>query len=235
MPTGSSRLRPATTRAIRLLVLIALCGSVLLPGRVQAGPAHPDVLRLIGQPDRLRAYWHDQRWNAEDSYACALYAQASVMEVFGYPFANSLANARELGLRDHWFDPNKGTIGLGQPFRAWSIPFEVYGSPIRPPIAPERALLRLELELLAGHFPIVNVDAWQLSVYRGSAVRWHTLWITGVRLDAAGRPTAVIANDSLRGAAVEYPPGEFLAAWGSDAFNFYAIFVHAPDEPHDPT
>ncbi len=230
MPTAFFGRHPVSPRVIHLLILIAVVSGSLTPGRALAGPVHPEVLRLIGQPDSLSAYWHDQRWNPEDSYACALYAQASVMEALGYSFADALEDARALGLRDHWYDPNQGTIGLGQPLRVWGIPFEVYGSPIRSPIAPQRAMARLELELLAGHYPIVNVDAWQLSAYRGSAVRWHTLWITGIRLDAAGRPTAVIANDSLRGAAVEYAPGEFLAAWGSDAFNFYAIFVHTPDE-----
>ena len=57
---------------------------------------------VLGDPGRLAAYWHDQRWTEGDFYACALYAQAAVLESFGYDFATELAAARDLGLRDRW-------------------------------------------------------------------------------------------------------------------------------------
>lgn len=202
-------------------MLLGGCDSLTVPPRL----IRPGAEHLIGDPQRLSAYWHDQRWAAGDSYACALYAQAAVLEVLGYNFEDELNAARTLGERDGWFSPQTGTIGLGQPLRARGITFEVFGSPVVPPIQPEHALAWLEWALLVGRYPIVNLDAQQLAYYRGSLTRWHTLWITGMRLDDHGTVTAIIANDSERGAAVDYPVDEFLAAWGSPAFNYYAIFV----------
>ncbi|MBI5958563.1 MAG: hypothetical protein HY866_07510 [Chloroflexi bacterium] len=205
------------------LLFVLLLARSILP--VEAGRAQPDFERLIGSPGRLSAYWHDQRWTAGDEYACALYAQAAVLEALGYNFERELADMRALGQRDGWYSPQSGTIGLGQPLRAKDVPFEVFGSPIVPPISPARALARLQRALLAGRYPLVNLDAQRLSYYHGSAIRWHTLWVTGMRLDAAGHVITIIASDSYRGAAVEYPVDEFMAAWGSVEFNYYAIFV----------
>ncbi len=210
-----------------LAALLIACAS-LTPAAADpanAGPVQPGRIALLGSPDRLIPYWHDQRWVAGDTYACALYAQASVLEALGYDFDAELAAARDQGLRDGWFSPETGSIGLGQPLRAHHIPFDVFGSPVASGLTPGRALLRLQLELAAGHFVIANVDAQQFTYYRGSAIKWHTLWITGLRLDARGLPLAVIANDSYHGAAVEYPVDEFMAAWGVPEFNYYAIFV----------
>jgi hypothetical protein len=208
---------------LSILLLLLWAGGSISPA--QAGRAQPPFERLIGDPARLSAYWHDQRWAVGDEYACALYAQASVLEALGYDFEHELAEMRVQGQRDGWFSPQTGTIGLGQPLRANGIRFDVFGSPVVSPISPARALARLHRALLAGQYPLVNLDAQQLAAYRGSAVRWHTLWITGLRLDAAGFVSAIIANDSTRGAAVEYPVQEFMAAWGSAEFNYYAIFV----------
>jgi len=200
---------------------------VMLTGLpADAGPLHPRTILLVGSPDRLARYWHDQRWVEGDTYACALYAQASVLEALGYDFDAELAAARESGLRDGWFEPDVGSMGLGQPLRAHKILFEAFGSPVAKDLTPDRALRRLHRELAAGHFAVTNLDAQQLAHYRGSAIKWHTLWITGMHLDTHGLPLSVIANDSYRGAAVEYPISEFLAAWGTPEFNFYAIFVH---------
>ncbi len=219
--------------------LIALTAAMLLiAGRgfsaAHARPIKPDTFpQVIGTPGALSAYWHDQRWTADDQYACALYAQASVLEAFGYDFEEELAAARILGIAQGWYLPGEGTIGLGQPLRARGIAFEVHSSPLDPPVPPDRALWRLQLALAAGRYALVNVNAQALSYYRGSAVRWHTLWITGLRLDANGIPTTVIANDSYRGAAVEYAVDEFLDAWGHTT-NFYGIFVTPRETAHVP-
>lgn len=222
-------------RLINLLAAAVLLWLPLEGMRVPAAHARPvapgTFPPLIGDPGTLSAYWHDQRWNTSDHYACALYAQAGVLEAYGYNFEDELAAARETGLAEGWYSPGEGTIGLGQPLRARDIAFEVHGSPIAAPIAPQRALWRLQLALSAGRYALVNVDAQALSYYRGSVILWHTLWVTGLRLDASGRPTSVITNDSFRGAAIEYTVDEFLAAWGHDAFNFYAIFVTPPQHP----
>ncbi len=216
-----------TKRQTRLKFAVFLAIIVIIPvSHAAARPVQPAFGAVIGDPGRWAGYWHDQRWVAGDEYACALYAQASVLEALGYRFDIELQAARDLGQRDGWFDPRSGTIGLGQPLRAKGIAFDVFGGPLAAPMAPPRALARLEWMLLAGRLPIVNLDAQQLSYYRGSAIRWHTLWITGLRLDDQGRITAIIANDSYQGAAVDYPVEEFLAAWGTPAFNYYAIFVH---------
>ncbi|MBN1566148.1 MAG: hypothetical protein JXA10_20085, partial [Anaerolineae bacterium] len=82
-----------------------------------AAPYNHD-LRVLGNPRAWAAYWHDQRWAEGDFYACALYAQASVLEALGYDFAAELAAARDLGQRDRWYAPDQGAIGLGQPLRA---------------------------------------------------------------------------------------------------------------------
>ncbi len=179
---------------------------------------------VIGHPDALARYWHDQRWEAQDNYACALYAQASVLEALGYDFPQELAAARELGLRDGWYAPGVGTIGLGQPLRAHGIAFDVFGTSIGGEITRREALIRLVRGLLAGDYVLANLDATQLAYYRGSSIIWHTLWVTGIRLSASG--AVIIANDSYRGAAVEYPLDEFLDAWGQESLNYYAIFVH---------
>jgi hypothetical protein len=211
------------TRWISITVMLI----VLIPfGTASAGPVQPQAITQLGSPDRLAPYWHDQRWVPGDEMACALYAQASVLEALGYDFAAELAAARDLGLRDGWYSPETGSTGLGQPLRARRVPFDVFGTPVANGLTPDRALLRLQFELLSGHFVIANIDAQQLRYYRGSAIKWHTLWITGLRLDADGQPLAVVANDSYHGARVEYPIDEFMAAWGTPAFNFYAIFVH---------
>jgi hypothetical protein len=215
------RTQPQNRLKFALFVAAILIGST---GQAAARPVQPGFARVIGDPARWSAYWHDQRWVAGDEYACALYAQASVLAALGYSFDTELKAARDLGQQDGWFDPDTGTLGLGQPLRARGITFDVFGSPAAAPIRPERALARLEWMLLAGRLAIANLDAQQLTYYRGSAIHWHTLWITGLRLDDRGTITAVITNDSTHGAAVEYPAEEFLAAWG--AFNYYAIFVH---------
>lgn len=212
-------------RRAAILVLSLVLAALSAAGAGAERPQPPPRDRLIGSPVRWSAFWHDQRWQPGDAYACALYAQASVLAALGYNFADELAAARAQGQRDGWYSPDSGAIGLGQPLRARGVRFEVHGTPLAGPIAPDRALNRLALALLAGRFVIANVNAQELSYYRGSAIRWHTLWITGMRLDALGTPETIIANDSTRGAAVEYPADEFAAAWGSDDLNYYAIFV----------
>lgn len=214
--------------------VLMLCSAVLLftfhsVPQAHAGPVlpRPDG-PLIGDPAAYSQFWHDQRWTEGDYYACALYAQASLLEAFGYDFAAELAAARDLGLAQGWYADDQGAVGLGQPLRAHGIVFTVHGGPLVPPVAPERALWRLQLALSAGQFAIVNIDAQALSYYRGSHIIWHTIWITGLRLDSNGLPTHVIANDSYHGAAVEYPVEEFLRAWGHELFNYYGIFVLPP-------
>jgi len=188
---------------------------------VEAGPRQPDYLPLIGTPNQLARFWHSQ---GGDGYDCALYAQASVLEALGYDFAAELEAMRELGQRDGWYDPNVGTIGLGQPLRAHTIPFDVFGTSLADGLTTERALYELKRQLSAGRYALVNLDAQKLTYYRGSAVRFHTVWVTGIRQDANGNVISIITNDSLRGPLVEYPVAEFLAAWASQ-FNYYAIFV----------
>lgn len=217
------------TTSVRTGAIVALAlWLAITQGAALAGPVEPDYLPLIGTPDALARYWHDQRYVAGDAYACALYAQASVMAALGLDFAEELAEARALGQRDNWFDPEQGAIGLGQPLYANGIRYQSFGSPLDETLTAERALYRLMRELSAGRFAIANVDATRLSYYRGSAIVRHTLWVTGLRLDARGRVTHVITNDSYRGPAVEYPVDEFMAAWASE-FNFYAIFVFGLD------
>jgi hypothetical protein len=191
-------------------------------------PLRPGYVRLVGSPDQLSAYWHDQRWQPGDAYACALYAQASVLEALGYDFAMEMEAARSLGFRDGWYTDKNGAVGLGQPLRARGIRYESFGTSLAGEVRPWQALFRLQRGLAAGHFALVNLDAQQLSYYRDSAIRWHTLWITGLRFDADGRLTSVIANDSYRGPAVAYPAEEFISAWGHEALNYYAIFVVPP-------
>ncbi|NDJ79032.1 MAG: hypothetical protein GYB65_22505 [Chloroflexi bacterium] len=212
-----------SSRAIWPGLLIAL---LLLAGTqpALAGPVEPDYLPLIGKPAQLAVFWHDQRWTPGDEYACALYAQASVMEAMGYNFARELETMRSLGQRDNWYNPQTGTIGLGQPFLAKGIAYQSFGSPVDDTLTHERALYRLQRELSAGQYVIVNINAQLLSYYRGSAITWHTLWITGMRFDGQGTATHVIANDSYHGPAVEYPIDEFLNAWASE-FNYYGIFI----------
>ncbi|MCD4685503.1 MAG: hypothetical protein K8S97_06170 [Anaerolineae bacterium] len=218
------------TRAIRIITLLALLLITCHPTpRAAAGPVQPRPNPpLIGDPDALSQFWHDQRWTEGDYYACALYAQASLLESFGYAFAAELAAARELGIAQEWYADDEGAQGLGQPLRAHGIAFVVHGSPDVPPILPERALWRLQLALSAGQSVIVNIDAPELAYYRGSHIKWRTIWITGLRLDAHGLPAHIVANDSYRGPAVEYPVEEFLRAWGNELFNYYGIFVTPP-------
>jgi hypothetical protein len=201
-----------------------------LDGLAHAGPVNPHYVRFIGSPERLAAYWHDQRWESQDSYACALYAQASVLHALGYDFAEELRAARELGLRDGWYSPTTGAIGLGQPLRARGVRFEAFGTSVGGTITRRDALYRLRRALAVGQYAIVNLNAARLSYYRDSGVIWHTIWVTGLAMDANGEITTVIANDSLRGAAVEYPVNEFLDAWGHESLNYYAIFV-SPRRP----
>lgn len=221
-----------------LCILIALAGTFTSPQftqatgehpqpTTQAVPAAPQHPLIIGQPDRLARFWHDQRWINGDYRACALYAQASLLEALGYDFQTELDLMRAQGIREGWYDPAHGTIGLGQPLRRHAIAFDPFGTPAAGDIHPQRALLRLQLELSAGRYVIANVNAQALDHYRGSAVVWHTLWITGLRLDRTGLPVSVFTNDSYRGAAIEYPIDQFLAAWGTPEFNYYAIFVTA--------
>jgi hypothetical protein len=221
MWSGIAKGQPARWALLVLAGVIALC-----PPAARAGPAEPDHPPLIGTPQALARYWHDQRWVPGDAYACALYAQASVMHAQGYDFQAELDAMRALGQRDGWYDPRRGAIGLGQPFRARAIPYRSFGSPLDDSLTHDRALYRLMRELSAGRYVIVNVDAQILPYYHGSAIQWHTLWITGLRLDAAGRVTTIIANDSYRGPAVAYAVEDFLDAWASD-FNYYGIFVQA--------
>ena len=125
--------------------------------------------------------------------------------------------------------PDQGAIGLGQPLRARGVTFDVFGTSREGDISPHDALTRLRRGIAMGDYVLVNLDATQLSHYRSRAIVWHTIWITGLRLDGQGRITDVIANDSTNGAAVDYPVSEFLAAWGHERLNYYAIFVHPPD------
>lgn len=215
---------------IRSIYVVLLAAALLAAGirPAQAGPRRPDYAPVIGMPQRLAVYWHDQRWTDGDFYACALYAQASVLEAFGYDFDAELAAARALGERDGWYATDTGAIGLGQPLRAKGIAFEVFGTSRAGFVPRDRALYRLMRALSAGRYPIVNLDAQQLSYYRGTAIHWHTIWITGMRLGPDGLAVSVIANDSYRGAAVEYAVDEFLEAWGAEALNYYGIFVIPP-------
>ncbi|HEX3051589.1 MAG TPA: hypothetical protein VHP83_13090 [Aggregatilineaceae bacterium] len=199
-----------------------MLAAVFLVSAGPAGPRQPDYLPLIGTPQFLARFWHSQ---GEDVYGCALVAQASVLEALGYDFAAELDAMRELGQRDGWYDPNVGTIGLGQPLRAHDIPFDVFGTSLAAGLTPERALYELKRQLSAGRYAIVNLDAQQLAYYFGSAVRFHTVWVTGIRQDQNGNVISIITNDSLRGPLIEYPVAEFLAAWASQ-FNYYANFVH---------
>lgn len=215
---------PIMAALFTLLLLFISPTRIAAAGPVQPRPAPP----LIGNPDAWRVLWHDQRWVDGDYYACALYAQASLLEAFGYNFTIELAAARALGLAQGWYADDEGAQGLGQPLRAHNIVFSVHGSPVVPPILPERALWRLQLALSAGQFVIVNIDAQELAYYRGSHIKWHTIWVTGLRFDAEGRPTTIVANDSYRGPAVDYPVEEFSRAWGHELFNYYGIFVTAP-------
>jgi hypothetical protein len=210
-----------------IMLLLMACAPV---HHAEAGPIlpRPDP-PVIGDPAALSRFWHDQRWTEGDYYACALYAQASLLESFGYDFTVERAAARDLGLAQGWYADDTGAIGLGQPLRAHGITFTVHGSPVVPPISPERALWRLQLALSAGQYALVNIDAQALTYYRGSNITWHTIWITGLRIDANGLPTYIIANDSYHGAAVADPVDEFLRAWGNEAFNYYGIFVSPPD------
>lgn len=230
--TGCRKIRALSGKlrnSLRIACLLLAAALLIAPARpAGARPITPELRRLLGDPVRWSAYWHDQRDRPGDAYACALYAQASVLEALGYDFETELAAARVLGERDRWYTPTGGAYGLGQPLRARGIAFAVFGSPLAEELTPSRALLRLEYELAAGRLALVNVDAWRLAYYRGSPVRWHTLWITGLRRDEQGRAQTIIANDSTRGAAVEYGVDEFLDAWGSE-FNYYAIFVRVPE------
>lgn len=214
------------TAAFFLIAMICGLPVVVSVPHAHAGPVAPrPAPPVIGDPDGLAAYWHDQRWTEGDYYACALYAQASVLESLGYDFATELDAARELGLAQGWYVADQGVVGLGQALRARGVVYRAHGSPAVDPIPPERALWRLELALRSGRYVLVNINAQALRHYRGSAIVWHTLWITGLRLAPDGTITHVIANDSYHGPAVAYPVAEFLAAWGDPALNFYGIFV----------
>jgi hypothetical protein len=207
------------------MVGIGLIGSLCLYQTARAGPLNPHFFRLIGNPDNLAVYWHDQRWESTDNYACALYAQASVLEALGYNFAEELQVARDLGQRDGWYTPGVGTIGLGQSLRARGVTFDVFGTSMGGEITRREALFRLRRAVSMGDYALVNLDATRLAYYRGSNVIWHTIWVTGLRLDANGEITTIIANDSFRGAAVEYDVNEFLDAWGHESLNYYGIFI----------
>jgi hypothetical protein len=216
--------RPISANLSYLIVVMVL-GLISAPG-VHAQPSRQSA--VVGNPAELARYWHDQRWTQGDFYACALYAQASVLEALGYDFAAELSAARVLGQRDGWYVPDVGAIGLGQPLRAKGISFNVFGTPVGGRIPRWLALFRLLRGVAAGDYVIINLDATRLSYYRGSAITWHTIWVTGLRLDERGRITTVIANDSYHSAAVEYPVGEILDGWGHERLNYYAIFVHPP-------
>lgn len=216
------------------LIAIVFMAMALPAGTGEArGPRRPDYPPLVGNPTALSIYWHDQRWQESDYYACALYAQAAVLEAFGFNFRDELAAARTQGQRDGWYDPGLGTIGLGQPLRAHDITFEVYGSPRADYLTPTRSIARLQMEIAAGRYALVTVNAQALGYYQGSPIQYHTLWITGIRLDEDGYPISIIANDSYRGPAVEYPPGEFILAWGAPELNYYAIFIRPPRYVYD--
>ena len=213
-------------RTIQITRIILMAGLLLPVQGVMAGPREPVHPVIIGMPRQLAVFWHDQRWTEGDFLACALYAQASVLEALGYGFDAELDAMRQEGLRDGWYSPQNGTTGLGQPLRTRGLTFDVLGTPRDTRVNRERALYRLMRELSLGHYPIVNINAQQLAYYRGSNIKWHTIWITGMRFDEQGQPLTVIANDSYHGAAVEYPIDEFLDAWGTEEFNYYAIFVY---------
>ncbi len=135
-------------------------GLISVPG-VRAQPPHQAT--IIGNPAELARYWHDQRWTQGDFYACALYAQASVLEALGYDFAVELAAARTLGIRDGWFAPDGGAIGLGQPLRAKGITFDVFGTSAGGRIPRWLALFRLLRGVAAGDYVIINLDATQVN------------------------------------------------------------------------
>jgi hypothetical protein len=170
-------------------------------------------------------YQYDGRGN--DTYACSLYSQAAVLEAMGFSFDEELIEARDLGLREGWYKEGGGSTGLGQPFAANNIPYEEYGFHDRT-ITPEAALDRLESELTAGNYAVLNIDAPKLSAYRGEVVGGHSIWVTGIRTDADGFTTHIIANDSYWGETREYPVDEFLTAWGSQ-FNYYGVFARNPE------
>lgn len=141
-------------------------------------PRAPRVIHVLGDPDRLGTYWHDQRWLPRDVYACALYAQASILEAFGYDFATELAAMRDEGRRDGWYAPGQGVIGLGQPLRTRGITFDVFGTSLAGPISRQAALNRLRWHVALGDYALVNLDATRLAAYYGSPVAWHTVWVT---------------------------------------------------------
>jgi hypothetical protein len=185
-------------------------------------PPAPSQPSTIGDPQALEQYVHNQNLVKGDSHACSLYAQTGVMAAMGYDFNTELQNVRVLGSEDKWYTPGQGSSGLGQPFAAKGIPYETYGFDAH--IESDAALNKLESELQAGHYPVVSLDATKLSIYKGTGVAGHTIWITGAELDANGETTHIIANDSFWGKSVSYPVGEFMNAWGSQ-FNYYAVFA----------
>jgi hypothetical protein len=196
-----------------------------IPVVVADPPPQPST---IGDPQALAQYVRNQNLVRGDSHACSLYAQTGVMAAMGYDFDTELQNARVLGVQDKWYTPGQGSSGLGQPFAAKGIPYEIYGFDAG--IASEAALNKLESELQAGHYPVISLDATKLSAYNGTGVVGHTIWITGVELDANGETTHIIANDSFWGKSTSYPVAEFMTAWGSQ-FSYYAAFARNPNTP----
>lgn len=115
---------------------------------------------FIGNAENLesparRQYSYQYDVNRNDTYACALYAQAAVMEGMGYNFDEELRAARALGEEEGWFTESGGSTGLGQPLAARNIPYEQYwGEPENGTelISRDDALIKLQSELEAGHY-----------------------------------------------------------------------------------
>jgi hypothetical protein len=219
------------------------------PVMTEASSVSPS--NLIGRAENLqsparRQYEYKYPGKGNDRLACALYAQAGVMEAMGHNFDVELAEARTLGMTgadgksgtdDDWFSETGATEGLGQPFAANNIPYETYWG-LQPPegqtITRDIALGKLKSELEAGHYPVLSFDARQLSDFStgtasDKAVKGHAAWIVGLQLNEAGEISHVIANDSHWGAIKYYPVDEFLNAWGHSGHDYYAVFAQKPD------